>query len=216
MSSGRKRLLTYAGLLVAIVIAAWILVAVVDTDGYIGSLAPNVALNWLGILVTVFSLSVTFFLAVMAIEAFSHMGFLRDATDRYDELIKRLEVDEKRFETSRAALDNYNTEMLALVDFYIQQSDLSENEKLQFSQRFQIARARLELTNAPLAADEEIDEVIRHVLVLSEHGRVSDLKFALNALKELNDPTRTHELAGEIIRELKRRKSNAPFAKADV
>ncbi|MEO9824130.1 MAG: hypothetical protein ABJF50_06905 [Paracoccaceae bacterium] len=181
------------------------LVSWVDTDGYLAALAPGVALNWLGILITVFSLSVTFFLAVMAIEAFSHMSFLREATEKYEEFVKRLERDEERFEVGRNALQNYNNEILPLIDFFIQQSDLPPSQKLHVSERMQIARARLELTNLQADPESEFDEVVRHVLVLAEHGGKSDLRFALDVLKRQNQPELTHELAGEIIRDLRSR-----------
>lgn len=207
MSRSRKRAFQYGGVILAIavlILAAWhgTGIGVVLAD-----LGADHTLNWLGILITVFSLSVTFFLAIMAIEAFSHLGALREASDNYDLLVEKLKVDESRFDEIRTALTVYNGEILAISDKFIQQSEIPDKEKLRFSKKYQVARARLELASMSQEEISDTELVTRHVLVLSEHGGISDLKFALEVLKKTSDPIGTYGLVGEIIRDLKKREA---------
>lgn len=161
------------------------------------------ALNWLGVMITVFSLSVTFFLAVMAIEAFSHMNSLRQAANGYEELMERLSEDESSFDRIRRAMTTYNTEVMEILDRHIQHTDVPDEQKIEFSRRYQISRSRLELSSLANEERKDFDRVMTHVLVLLEKGERTDLEFALDALKHVDDPTLTYATVGVLLKKLR-------------
>ncbi len=178
--------------------------------GGIEAIAPNSAgdaLNWLGVLITVFSLSVTFFLAVMAIEAFSHMNSLRQAARGYEELMERLAEDETTLSRIREAMTTYNTEVMEILDHHIQKTDVPEEVRSEFSRRYQISRSRLELSSLSVREMKDFDRVMTHVLVLIEKGERTDLEFALDALKHVEDHTLTYATVGVILKRLRQKKN---------
>lgn len=198
-----KRFLWIVATVFAIVLVLTLLAFHLQIVGYATPSSAGEALNWLGVMITVFSLSVTFFLAVMAIEAFSHMNSLRQAANGYEELMERLSEDESAFDRIRQAMTTYNTEVMEILDRHIQNTDVPEGQKIEFSRRYQISRSRLELSSLANEERKDFDRVMTHVLVLLEKGERTDLEFALDALKHVDDPTLTYATVGVLLKKLR-------------
>lgn len=203
MNSATRRTIQYIVVLAVVILVTIYANQSENINGVLGNLTSGEALNWLGIIITVFSLSVTFFLAVMAIEAFTHLGKLREVSQQYDEVLRRMKHDEERLEEIGAALSDYNVQFLDHIETFLKSSGLDEKQRISLSEGYLVSRARLELAGLRSAGLLQLEHAMPHVLVLSEFGGKSDLELALNYLAKVNRPRDTYAVTGEIIKKLR-------------
>lgn len=173
----------------------------IDDDWQIKSTAH--ALNFIGITITIFSLSVTVFLVIMLIEAFSHVAKLQATEEEFVKIRRIFNEEQKELHNIRKSMIEYYTEILEINHDYIKMLGISDEKKDELATRGQIARNRLHISS--MGSEEASDSAIVLPLLypIIQRGRKDDLEFALDALAHVSDHRAVRPLVVELIGKLK-------------
>lgn len=161
------------------------------------------AISWLGLVITVFSLVVALFLAILAIEAYSHVSSLRALEEKYRVASERFSVTEAQYLAISEAISSYSRDVLEITTRYMMKLDAADDAKDDFSARYTILRSKLEISLLPPDKRTSLDHIESHILVIVEEGSPADLRFALDALQRVEDRHAAYPYIGEVLRRMR-------------
>lgn len=158
------------------------------------------ALNWLGVLVTVLSLCVTFFLAIMALDAYAYVATLRTFEERHIALERSISDNAEWHITLVDSISNYSKDVLELTSKYLTGLGLPEDDKDIFLLKLTALRSKLEISALPKSDRQSFEKVVSHLLVLVQVGGRANLDFCLMILKDVPNSLESYHLVGVVLK----------------
>lgn len=170
------------------------IIVIVLSAGNIVNIAISAkdALNWLGIVITVFSLLITAFIAFIALEAVNYINRLRGQVEEFEKIKSNLNDEHNRILRAKSNTVQYlrdtSSFLTRIIDTLMDEQSSSDKAK-QFADVKTSLEAQLAVYIVSMADDDTLEgreDIIAQAFVILQFGRPSDCEYLLSRMDKLD------------------------------